>query len=139
MLVFDIELLDIDPAPPLPPVPDDVSGPPEDAERSESGLAWRVLKKGRGADRPSLSSKVKIAYTVWDTDGKLFRSTILEGRPAEMEVGRVSSEGLKEGLQLMARGEKRRLWVPAELAYKGRFGGPEGMVVMDIELLRIIE
>ena len=40
-----------------------------------------------------------------------------------------------EGLQLMVPGEMRRLWIPEELAYKGRPGRPAGMLVFDIELL----
>ncbi|MCA9603004.1 MAG: FKBP-type peptidyl-prolyl cis-trans isomerase, partial [Myxococcales bacterium] len=34
-------------------------------------------------------------------------------------------------------GEKRRLWIPEELAYKGRPGRPAGMLVFDVELLDI--
>ena len=35
----------------------------------------------------------------------------------------------------MVTGEKRRLWIPEELAYKGRQGSPAGMLVFDIELI----
>ena len=52
-------------------------------------------------------------------------------------MGRISSKGLAEALQLMVKGETRRVWIPAELAYKGSGMGPEGMVVMDLELLAI--
>ena len=38
--------------------PPDVSGPPPDAERSESGLAWKVLKEGDGVGNPSYKSTV---------------------------------------------------------------------------------
>jgi hypothetical protein len=34
--------------------------------------------------------------------------------------------GWTEGLQLMVEGEKRRFWIPEELAYKGRPGAPAG-------------
>lgn len=139
MLVFDIELIRWQKAPPLPPVPDDVAAPPESAERSESGLAWRVLSKGRGSKTPGPHAKVKVEFTGWETDGSLFRSTILEGRPSEMPVDRISSKGLSEALRLMKRGEKTRFWIPAELAYKGRPGAPQGMIVMDIEMLSFTE
>jgi peptidylprolyl isomerase len=139
MLVFDVELLDVDRAPPLPPPPDDVAGPPAEAEKSASGLAWRILRKGRGNKTPSPTSRVKIKFTGWTTDGRLFRSTILEGRPAVMPLDRISSKGLSEGLQMMKRGEKRRLWIPPELAYKGTPGAPEGMIVMDLEMLKIMD
>ncbi len=35
----------------------------------------------------------------------------------------------------MVVGEKRRFWIPEELAYKGRPGAPQGMLVFDVELL----
>ena len=44
--------------------------------------------------------------------------------------------GWTEGLQLMAKGEKTRFWIPEDLAYKGE-KAPYGMLVFDVELLRI--
>jgi FKBP-type peptidyl-prolyl cis-trans isomerase len=44
--------------------------------------------------------------------------------------------GFSEGLQLMVPGEKRRLWIPESLAYKGA-REPKGMLVFDIQLLDI--
>jgi len=38
----------------------------------------------------------------------------------------------------MVVGEKRRLWIPEELAYKGK-AGPQGMLVFDVELVDIVE
>ena len=45
--------------------------------------------------------------------------------------------GFREGLQLMVEGEKRRLWIPEALAYKGQTGAPPGTLVFDIELVSI--
>jgi peptidylprolyl isomerase len=42
-----------------------------------------------------------------------------------------------EGIALMVEGEKTRLWIPESLAYKGEAGQPKGMLVFDIELVRI--
>ena len=47
-LVFDVELLDIMPAPKPPPVPADVKAPPASAKKTASGLAYRVLTPGTG-------------------------------------------------------------------------------------------
>jgi len=38
-------------------------------------------------------------------------------------------------LQLIVKGEKRRFWIPEELAYKGQPGRPQGMLVFDVELI----
>jgi peptidylprolyl isomerase len=38
---------------------------------------------------------------------------------------------------LMVEGEKTRFWIPQDLAYKGEPGSPRGMLVFDVELLKI--
>jgi FKBP-type peptidyl-prolyl cis-trans isomerase len=37
----------------------------------------------------------------------------------------------------MAEGETRRLWIPEKLAYAGSPGAPKGMLVFDVELIKI--
>jgi peptidylprolyl isomerase len=37
----------------------------------------------------------------------------------------------------MVEGDKRRFWIPENLAYQGQSGMPRGMLVFDIELLKI--
>ena len=49
--------------------------------------------------------------------------------------------GWIEGVQLMLPGEKRRFWIPGDLAYGDkpkRPGAPAGTLVFDIELLKIL-
>jgi peptidylprolyl isomerase len=137
MLVFDVELLGITdkPEPPPPPeVPDDVAAPPADAETTDSGLATKVLRPGVGTAHPSAKSKVSVHYSGWTTDGELFDSSVVRGEPVSFPLDRVIP-GWTEGLQLMVAGEKRRLWIPEELAYKGQAGAPQGMLVFDVELI----
>ena len=45
--------------------------------------------------------------------------------------------GWSEGLQLMVEGERTRFWIPEKLAYKGERGKPRGMLVFDIDLIKI--
>jgi FKBP-type peptidyl-prolyl cis-trans isomerase len=45
--------------------------------------------------------------------------------------------GWTQGVQMMVEGEKRRFWIPAALAYEGVPDKPQGMLVFDIELIRI--
>jgi peptidylprolyl isomerase len=45
--------------------------------------------------------------------------------------------GWTDGLQTMVVGEKTRFWIPKELAYDGKPGRPQGMLVFDVELLKI--
>ena len=39
----------------------------------------------------------------------------------------------------MVEGEKRRFWIPEELAYQGQKGFPQGMLVYDVELIGIAD
>jgi peptidylprolyl isomerase len=134
MLVFDVELLDAKPSPTV--APPDVAAPPADAKRTSSGLAYRVLTAGTGDRKPSSRSRVTVHYTGWTTDGKMFDSSVMRGSPSTFGLDQVI-KGWTEGVQLMVEGEKTRFWIPQDLAYKGEAGSPRGMLVFDIELVRI--
>jgi peptidylprolyl isomerase len=118
------------------PSPEDVSAPPEDAERTDSGLASKVLEEGSGTEHPGPEDSVTVHYTGWTTDGRMFDSSVVRGKPVSFSLDGVI-KGWTEGLQLMVEGEKRRLWIPEELAYKGKPGRPQGMLVFDVELIEI--
>ncbi len=133
MLVFDVELLEILR---VPETPADVAAPSADAEKSASGLAWKVLEPGTGTRKPSAQSIVRVHYTGWTVDGKRFDSSIAKGAPAVFKLTEVVP-GWTEGLQLMVEGESRRFWVPKALAYRGAPGKPEGMLVFDVKLIEI--
>ena len=135
MLVFDVELLDILR---VPPVPEDVAAPPADAEKIPSGLAWKVLKPGTGTVHPKASSTVRVHYTGWTTDGKMFESSLAKGTPATFELTKVIP-GWTDVLQRMTEGESRRVWIPSRQAYDGAPGKPRGMLVFDITLLEIVK
>lgn len=140
MLVFDVELLSIKAAPKPPAVPDDVAKAPESADKTPSGIASRVLTKGTGTDHPKATDQVKVHYSGWTTDGKLFDSSVTRGEPIVFGLNQVIP-GWTEGVQLMVEGEKRRLWIPAKLAYGENPppGAPAGTLVFDVELLKIVK
>ena len=135
-LVYELTLVSLKKAAGLPAAPPDVAAVPADAERSPSGLAWRVLKKGVGDKHPQPNSIVSLLYTGWTTGGKVFTTTARQGIPKSSKMTSVIP-GWHAGLQMMTRGEKRRFWIPQELAYRGQPGRPEGTVVFDIELVAI--
>ena len=116
--------------------PPDVAAPPADAQKTASGLAYKVLQKGTGTEHPTATSTVTVHYTGWTTDGKMFDSSVQRGQPAQFPLNRVIP-GWTEGLQLMVVGEKTRFWIPVEQAYKNAPGRPAGMLVFDVELLEI--
>jgi len=140
-LVFDVELLEIVQPPKPIAAPDNVAAAPKNAEVTESGLASVVLTKGTGETKPVPTDKVKVHYTGWTTDGKMFDSSVQRGAPTSFPLNRVIP-GWTEGLQLMVPGEKRRFWIPGNLAYGDkpkRPGAPAGTLVFDVELLEIVE
>jgi FKBP-type peptidyl-prolyl cis-trans isomerase len=68
----------------------------------------------------------------------LVDSTRLRDHPLTIGVAR-TMPGLAEALETMLPRERRRLWVPEALAYRGRPGAPAGMLVVDVELLELVE
>lgn len=137
LLVFDVELLGIKGP---PPTPEDVAKAPDNAEKTNSGIASRVLTKGTGTDHPKPTDQVKVHFSGWTTDGKLFESTVMQGSPVVFPLDKVLP-GLSEGVQLMVLGEKRRLWIPGKLAFgdNPRPGAPSGTLVFDVELLEVVK
>ena len=121
---------------PMPAAPPDVADPPSDAAWTDSGLASKKLKPGAGTTKPAQSSVVTAHYTGWTREGRGFDSSVARGEPATFPLARMFP-GLQEGIQLMVVGEKRRFWVPENLAFQGKRGRPPGMVVFDVELLEI--
>ena len=95
-----------------------------------------VLQPGTGTRHPRPTDRVTVHYTGWTTDAKMFDSSVARGEPSTFSVDGVIP-GWSQGLQLMVEGEKRRFWIPESLAYQGQPGQPAGMLVFDVELLRI--
>jgi len=119
------------------PAPPDVAAPPADALKTPSGIASKVLQVGLGSIHPKRSSTVRVLYTGWTTDGKMFDSSQLHGGPITFTLDQVIT-GWTEALQLMVVGEKRRFWIPGNLAYDNIPGdNPKGMLVFEIELLDV--
>jgi peptidylprolyl isomerase len=139
MLVFDVELVEIIPAPKPIPAPEDVAAPSKGAKKTKSGLSWKVITKGEGKEHPTAESTVVVDYTGWTKDGTMFDSSVARGKPASFGLGRVIP-GWTEGVQLMVVGDKARFWIPADLAYgetPKRPGAPSGDLTFDIELKEI--
>lgn len=137
-LTFDVEVLGLTKAPDPPAVPEDVKAPPKTATKTKSGLEYRVLKPGTGA-QPKATDTVLVHYSGWTTDGKMFDSSVMRGQPLTFRLDQVI-KGWTEGVQLMKVGEKARFWIPGPLAYGDkptRPGAPAGMLVFDVELLGI--
>jgi FKBP-type peptidyl-prolyl cis-trans isomerase len=135
MLVFDIELINVTTA---PKAPSDVASPPKNAKRTKSGLAYRILQRGKGKQHPTADSTVEVNFTGWTPDGRMFETSVGRLEPPKFLVSGVIP-GWTEGLQLLVVGDKARFWVPGKLGYDASTdpGSPKGPLVFDIELLSI--
>ena len=105
----------------------------------ESGLQYKILKKGTGAS-PKATDIVKCHYKGTTIDGKEFDSSYKRGEPATFALNKVI-KGWTEGLQLMKEGGKWEFFIPPELAY-GEMGsgpqiGPNEVLIFEVELLGI--
>jgi peptidylprolyl isomerase len=137
--VYDVELADFVKAPEPVEVPEDVASAPADAKRTASGIAYKILKRGKGKEHPKESSTVEVHYSGWTPDGAMFDSSVRRGKPTTFPLTGVI-KGWTEGVQLMVVGDKMRFWIPSALAYgdkPARAGAPAGPLVFDIELLAI--
>ncbi|MCB0395693.1 MAG: FKBP-type peptidyl-prolyl cis-trans isomerase [Flavobacteriales bacterium] len=107
---------------------------------TESGLQYKVLKKGSGA-KPTASDMVKVHYTGTLLNGNVFDSSVERGEPAIFAVNQVIP-GWTEALQLMPVGSKWKVFIPGDLAYGLHSPtpkiGPNETLIFEVELIEIM-
>ena len=91
---------------------------------TQSGLQYRVLRKGTGAN-PKATNAVKVNYHGWLDSGKVFDSSYQRGEAIEFPLNGVIP-GWTEGMQLVGEGGMIELVIPSNLGYgpRGTPGGP---------------
>ncbi|XQE65574.1 FKBP-type peptidyl-prolyl cis-trans isomerase [Pseudomonas sp. P3C3] len=98
-----------------------------------------VLGSGKAAVKGAL---ITTQYRGWLEDGSEFDSSYSRGKPFQCVIGtRRVIQGWDQGLMGMQVGGKRKLWVPAHLAYGERQVGsipPNSNLVFEIELLEVM-
>jgi peptidylprolyl isomerase len=135
---YELEVLQIAKAEhDAPPPPLDVAKPPEGTKKTAKGVYYRLLKSGGGKDHPAPDDAVRVNYTGWTTDGRMFDSSYLKGDPIQFNLSG-TIPGWIDGVPLMTVGDRMRFWIPQELAYPGVPDKPQGMLVFDIELVAIV-
>ena len=111
----------------------------EGVEATPTGLQWKVLQAGTGTVHPSATSQVTVHYHGTLINGTVFDSSVERGKSISFGLNRVI-KGWTEGVQLMVEGEKRRLFIPADLAYGNRSAGkipPGSTIIFDVELIKV--
>ncbi|MDG2054344.1 MAG: ankyrin repeat domain-containing protein [Phycisphaerales bacterium] len=105
-----------------------------------SGLQFYDIDGGVGFSPATSASRVTVHYTGYLPDGTKFDSSVDRGRPSTFALNGVIS-GWTEGVGSMRVGGKRKLVIPAPLAY-GEAGRPptipaNSTLVFDIELIQV--
>ena len=136
-LTFEVELVEILPAPPEAPTELDESA----YTTTTSGLKYADLTVGSGVTA-ARGKTVVVHYTGWLTDGTMFDSSLTRGEAFSFPLGagRVI-KGWDEGVAGMQVGGRRQLVIPASLGYGSRGAGgviPGGAtLIFEVELLEV--
>ncbi len=121
-------------------VPWDVDG--KDTITTSTGLKYVVLKSNPEGHKIVKGSKVKVHYSGFLMDGKLFDSSFKRGQPLPLTVGKGQViAGWDEGIALFKQGERGKLIIPYNLAY-GERGMPPTIpakadLIFDIEIVEV--
>ncbi|RLS51309.1 MAG: DUF1080 domain-containing protein [Planctomycetota bacterium] len=104
-----------------------------------SGVRWLDISEGTGDVVPS-GAKVTVHYIGHVATGKRFGNSYEKGSPSTVSLNEVIP-GWREGIPGMKAGGKRRLVVPAQLAYGSKgfrdIIPPHATLVYEIELLSV--
>ena len=104
-------------------------------------LKIEILKEGTGLGAKN-GDTVVVHYTGTLIDGKKFDSSLDRGEPYSFPLGAGEViAGWDQGLLGMKVGEKRKLFIPSDLAYGERGAGgiipPNAPLIFEVELLEI--
>lgn len=128
---------------PLPKLPTGAGKIDKDAPKTftttESGLKYRILRKGTG-DKPKLTDEVNVHYHGWLDNGKVFDSSYQRGEPISFPLSGVIA-GWRQGMQLVGEGGMIELEIPPQLAYGDRGAGsavpPKATLHFLVELRKV--
>lgn len=108
-------------------------------KKTESGLLYRIENEGDVNNKPGATDIVKVDYEGKLRDGVVFDSSYERGEAIEFQLNAVI-KGWTEGVQLIGKGGKITLWIPADLAYGANTAGligPYEALQFDVELHEI--
>jgi FKBP-type peptidyl-prolyl cis-trans isomerase FkpA len=94
---------------------------PKTFTATDSGLKYRVLRKGEGK-KPKATDRVEVHYEGWLDDGKVFDSSYKRKESIAFPLNGVIP-GWTEGMQLVGEGGMIELEIPSKLGYGERGAG----------------
>lgn len=109
------------------------------AQTTASGLIYEVISEGTDK-ATSDSDTVVVNYKGTLPDGKVFDSSYDRNEPATFPLSNVIP-AWTEGMKLVGKGGKIKLWVPSELGYgeqgAGNMIAPNQALVFEVEILDV--
>jgi peptidylprolyl isomerase len=135
-IIMDLEVVEVKEIP--VPVKYDTTGIAP--KTTASGLKYFAIQSNPAAKQAQAGQTVKVHYTGYLADGKMFDSSVERGEPIEFPLGGGNViPGWEEGIALMHVGDKFRLIIPYHLAYgeQGRAPviPPKAELTFDVELV----
>ncbi|MBQ4838781.1 FKBP-type peptidyl-prolyl cis-trans isomerase [Pseudoalteromonas luteoviolacea] len=106
---------------------------------TESGLQYEIIEKGDGNTFPTINDSVRVHYHGTLINGMVFDSSVDRGQAITFSPKQVIA-GWTEALQLMAEGDKFRLYIHPDLAYGNRSTGnisAGSLLIFEVELIAI--
>ena len=137
-IIMDLEIADVKEIP--VPVKYDTTG--ITPKTTASGLKYFEIKLSGNPLQAQAGQKVKVHYSGYLADGKMFDSSVERGEPIDFPLGQGQViPGWEEGIALMHVGDKFRLVIPYQLAYgeQGRPPAipPSAQLTFDVELVGV--
>ncbi|OIO58877.1 MAG: hypothetical protein AUJ82_07785 [Verrucomicrobia bacterium CG1_02_43_26] len=105
-------------------------------KKTDTGLYYEIIEVGEGP-MPTANSDVTVHYEGTLIDGEVFDSSKSRGHPATFNLQHVIP-GFRDGLQLVGKGGKIKLYVPPELGYGNQAlpGIPAGStLIFDVDMI----
>ena len=133
-LIFEMELVSIEPPPPPP-----TSIEESDYTVTDSGLKFYILTEGTG-DVIAAGDQITLHYTMWDESGTQLESSYDFGQPVSLVAGaEQAGPGWDEALLLMRAGDKAQFVLTPELAFGGEAANvpTEGNLIFEIEIVDV--
>lgn len=104
---------------------------------TSSGLQYKIIETGSGPS-PDTKSYVMVHQRCQLINGTVIEDTYKENEPSEVKMEELI-EGYREGLTLMNKGAKYRLFIPQELAWGKKGSGtkipPFSVLIFNVRLV----
>ncbi len=137
-IIMDLEVTDVQEI--TVPVKYDTTG--ITPKTTASGLKYFEIKRSGNPQKAEAGKNVKVHYSGYLADGKMFDSSVERGEPIEFALGGGNViAGWEEGIALMHVGDKFRLVIPYSLAYGEQGRAPvipaKADLTFDVELIKV--